>query len=80
MNDEMLRVNYCVLKDRLNVIRGKINLLEDSYEDLVLILKDSFCVDEEFILSEELENIKTDYKHIKNELVNDIIPYVNNKI
>ena len=80
MNDEMLRVNYRILKDRLNVIKGKMNLLDDLYEDLVLTIKDSFCVDDDLVFEEELSNIKKDYIYINNELVSDVIPYVNNKI
>ena len=80
MNDEMLRVNYRILKDRLNVIKGKMNLLDDAYEDLVLTIKDSFCVDDDLVFEEELSNIKNDFIYINNELVNDVIPYVNNKI
>ena len=80
MNEEMLKQDYIVLRDKMNVIKKKLIELEDIYEDLIINIKDGFIINNKIIFEDEFDKIKQDLNNIKEETTNEIIPTINNKI
>ena len=80
MSEQILKEQYLILKDKMNVIKNEINELEDIYEDLIINIKDSFMINDKIIFEDSFDEIKKDLNTIKEETINEVIPNINNKI
>lgn len=80
MGEEILKQEYIILRDKMNVIKKKLIELEDIYEDLIINIKDGFMINDKIIFEDDFNKIKTDLNNIKEETINELIPTINNKI
>ena len=80
MNEEILKEEYLILRDKMNIIKKDIIELEDIYEDLIINIKDSFMINDKIIFEESFDDIKKDLNTIKEDIINEVIPTINNKI
>ena len=80
MGEEILKQEYIILRDKMNVIKKNLIELEDIYEDLIINIKDGFIINNKIIFEDEFDKIKQDLNNIKEETTNEIIPTINNKI
>ena len=80
MSEEILKQEYIILRDKMNVIKKNLIELEDIYEDLIINIKDSFMINDKIIFEDDFNKIKTDLNNIKEETINELIPTINNKI
>ena len=44
MGEEILKQEYIILRDKMNVIKKNLIELEDIYEDLIINIKDGFMI------------------------------------
>lgn len=80
MGEEILKQEYIILRDKMNVIKKNLIELEDIYEDLIINIKDGFMINDKIIFEDEFNKLKTDINNIKEETINELIPTINNKI
>ena len=80
MGEEILKQEYIILRDKMNVIEKNLIELEDIYEDLIVNIKDGFMINDKIIFEDEFKKIKNDLNNIKEETINEIIPTINNNI
>ena len=80
MGEEILKQEYIILKDKMNVIKKNLIELEDIYEDLIINIKDGFMINDKIIFEDDFNKLKTDLNNIKEETINELIPTINNKI
>ena len=80
MDEEILKQEYIILRDKMNVIKKNLIELEDIYEDLIINIKDGFMINNKIIFEDDFNKLKTDLNNIKEETINEIIPTINNKI
>lgn len=80
MSEEILKQEYIILRDKMNVIKKNLIELEDIYEDLIINIKDGFMINDKIIFEDEFNKLKTDINNIKEETINELIPTINNKI
>ena len=80
MGEEILKQEYIILRDKMNVIKKNLIELEDIYEDLIINIKDGFMINDKIIFEDDFNKIKIDLNNIKEETINELIPTINNKI
>lgn len=80
MSEEILKQEYIILRDKMNVIKKNLIELEDIYEDLIINIKDGFMINDKIIFEDDFNKLKTDLNNIKEETINELIPTINNKI
>ena len=80
MGEEILKQEYIILRDKMNVIKKNLIELEDIYEDLIMNIKDGFMINDKIIFEDDFNKIKTDLNNIKEETINELIPTINNNI
>lgn len=78
--DEVIRQKYKILSDKLYIIRDGISELSDSYDMLKNTMKEVLLIDREILSEDIINKIQSDNNKIYDELVNGIIPRINNKI
>lgn len=78
--EEILRSKYVSLQKGLYHIKNKVNNAIDEYDDLFSFTKEGILIDDEVDGQAEFENIRGKLKSIRNDLINEVIPRVNNKI
>lgn len=78
--DEVIRQKYKILSDKLYIIRDDISELSDSYDMLKNTMKEVLLIDREILSEDIINKIQSDNNKIYDELVNGIIPRINNKI
>lgn len=71
---------YEVLKRELYIIREKIDLALNTYNDLKSTIKFGIIIDNKVPNEESLNNINKKINNIRNEITNIVIPSVNNKL
>jgi len=72
--------NDIVLLEKLKNIKNVFLELDDVYEKLVVDLKKNFVVDNKMIFEDNFNDIKNTINSIKDDLIEEIIPIVNNRI
>ena len=78
--EEILRNKYINLRKKLYRIKNKINNAMDEYDELFNLTKKGILIDEEVDGQDDFDSIKNKLKSIRSDLVNEVIPRVNNKI
>ncbi len=80
MDDEVKRIKYRYMLNRLQTIRAKIKDLETSSKDLYSYTN-SYCrINDECVVKEEFDSIKESFSDIKRELREKLIFNVSKKI
>lgn len=80
MEDEILKQKYRNLRSRLYTIRNKLNDLLDTHNSTYRNLKDSITIDNKLIEEDEFFEMKKSIQETINELNNNVIPNINNKV
>ena len=78
--EEILRNKYIKLQKGLYDIKKKINDAMDKYDELFSLTKKGILIDGEVDGQDDFETIHKKLKSIRSDLVNEVIPRVNNKI
>ena len=78
--EEILREKYIKLQKKLKSIRNKISDALDEYDELFNLTKKGILIDNEVDGQDDFESIQKKLKSIRSDLVNEVIPRVNNKI
>ena len=78
--EEILRNKYIKLQKALYDIKKKINDAMDKYDELFSLTKKGILIDGEVDGQDDFETIHKKLKSIRSDLVNEVIPRVNNKI
>lgn len=80
MDDELIKEKYRQLLNKLYYIKTKYHELDKTFDDLKVSLKENLVIDEEIVVDDSFNNIKSTVNSLENELVNNIIPNVSNRI
>ena len=80
MDNELIKENNRQLLNKLYRIRNKYQELDRAFDDLNSSIKENLIVDGEIIVVDSFNNIKNTVNSLENELANNIIPNVSNKI
>lgn len=80
MDDIILRRKYIKLRSNLYNIKNKLIDLQDDYNYLTSITKQSLLIDNEMVDENLFKNLNSNNKNVIKELTNVVIPRVNNKI
>ena len=78
--EEILREKYIKLQKKLKSIRNKIFDALDEYDELFNLTKKGILINNEVDGQDDFESIQKKLKSIRSDLVNEVIPRVNNKI
>ncbi len=80
MDNELIKEKYRQLLNKLYRIKSKYKELDSAFDDLNSSIKENLIVDGEIIVVDSFNNIKNTVNSLENELANNIIPNVSNKI
>lgn len=80
MDNELIKEKYRQLLNKLYRIKSKYKELDSTFDDLNSSIKENLIVDGEIIVVDSFNNIKNTVNSLENELANNIIPNVSNKI
>ena len=80
MDNELIKEKYRQLLNKLYRIRNKYQELDRAFDDLNSSIKENLVVDGEIVVGSSFNNIKNTTNSLENELVNNIIPNVSNRI
>ena len=80
MTDEILKVKYRDLYNKLKEIKEELELLKDEYNDLYGIVKQGLLINDKVIEEGTLISISNNQEEILNELTNVLIPIVTSKM
>lgn len=80
MDNELIKEKYRQLLNKLYRIRNKYQELDRAFDDLNSSIKENLVVDGEIVVESSFNNIKNTTNSLENELVNNIIPNVSNRI
>ena len=80
MTDEILKVKYRDLYNKLKEIKEELELLKDEYNDLYGIVKQGLLINDKVIEEDTLISISNNQEEILNELTNVLIPIVTSKM
>ena len=80
MDNELIKEKYRQLLNKLYRIRNKYQELDRAFDDLNSSIKENLIVDGEIIVVDSFNNIKSTVNSLENELANNIIPNVSNRI
>ena len=78
--EEILKNKYVILQKGLYIIKNKINNALYEYNELFSLTKKGILINSEVDGQDDFENIHEKLKSIRSDLVNEVIPKVNNKI
>lgn len=79
MDEELIKIKYRNLLNKLYRIKSKYRELENTYDDLNSCIKENLVVDDKNIVENNFSFIKNTSNALKDELVNNIIPIVRSR-
>ena len=79
MDEELIKIKYRNLLNKLYRIKSKYKELENTYDDLNSCIKENLVVDDIFFVVFNFSFIKNTSNALKDELVNNIIPIVRSR-
>jgi hypothetical protein len=79
MDEELIKIKYRNLLNKLYRIKSKYKELENTYDDLNSCIKENLVVDDKNIVENNFSFIKNTSNALKDELVNNIIPIVRSR-
>lgn len=79
MDEELMKIKYRNLLNKLYRIKSKYQEIENSYDDLNNCVKENLLVDDKNIAEDNFSDIKNTSNALKDELVNNIIPIVSSR-
>ena len=79
MDEELIKIKYRNLLNKLYRIKSKYKELENTYDDLNSCIKENLVVDDKNIVENNFSFINITCNAHKDELVNNIIPIVRSR-
>lgn len=79
MDEEMIKIKYRNLLNKLYIIKNEYNEIENVYDDLNRCLKENLLIDDKNVVDDTLSLIEDSNNALKEELSNDIIPTVSSR-
>lgn len=79
MDEELMKIKYRNLLNKLYRIKSKYQEIENSYDELNNCVKENLLVDGKNIVENNFSDIKNTSNALKDELVNNIIPIVSSR-
>ena len=76
----ILKETDIILLEKLKEIKNTFIELDDLSHELFIDLKKNFVIDDKMIFEEEFDSLNNSFNEIKNELINEAIPSVNNRL
>ena len=78
--DEITRRKLVKLQEDLKIISDELIELNDTYDEMKIMMKDNILIDNDMIESSEINIIEKEIISINKEIDNGIIPRLNNLI
>ena len=79
MDEEMKKIKYRQLLNKLYTIRNKYQELDNIFDDLNATVKDNLLIDDKNIKEDDFNDAKNSIISLKDELEGDIIPIVRSR-
>ncbi len=79
MDEEMIKIKYRNLLNKLYIIKNEYNEIENVYDDLNRCLKENLLIDDKNVVDDTLSLIEDSNNALKEELSNNIIPTVSSR-
>lgn len=80
MDDELVRQKYIILQRNLYNIKNNLRTALGEYDELFSLTKEGIMIDDDVDGYETFSAIKKELNAIDSDLVNEVIPRVNNNI
>ena len=79
MDEEMRKIKYRQLLNKLYTIRNKYQEVDNTFDDLNATVKDNLLIDDKNIKEDDFNDAKSGIISLKDELDGDIIPIVRSR-
>lgn len=79
MDEEMKKIKYRQLLNKLYTIRNKYQELDNVFDDLNATVKENLLIDDKNIKEDDFNDAKNSIISLKDELEGDIIPIVRSR-
>ena len=79
MDEEMKKIKYRQLLNKLYTIRNKYQELDNVFDDLNATVKENLLIDDKNIKEDDFDDAKNSIISLKDELEGDIIPIVRSR-
>ena len=79
MDEEIIRIKYRNLLNKLYRIKSKYQEIENSYDELNICIRENLLVNNKNIVEDEFYKIKDNTNLLEDKLVNDIIYTVSSR-
>ena len=78
--NEITRHKYLILKNNLVEIDNELKNLLDAHENIVSMIKANFTINNQMIVRDSFERIKSDVSSIDTEIITNLIPTINDRL
>ena len=79
MDEDMRKIKYRQLLNKLYTIRNKCQEVDNTFDDLNAIVKENLLIDDKNIKENDFNDAKNGIISLKDELDGDIIPIVRSR-
>ena len=79
MDEEIIRIKYRNLLNKLYRIKSKYQEIENSYDELNICIRENLLVNNKNVVEDEFYKIKDNTNLLEDKLVNDIIYTVSSR-
>ena len=80
MNEDILKEKYFFLKEQLYTVKDKLENLEENIEIVQVSMNKAILIDKKIVDEELFFKTQEKIKTIKQQIVSELIPMVNNKL
>ena len=80
MNEDILKSKYFFLKEQLYIVKNKLEDLEGTFEMLQASMNNALLIDKKIVDEEIFLSNRKKISAIKQQIVSELIPMINNKL
>ena len=80
MNDDVIKQKYFNLMSEVNTIKTELMELQDIYNNLYIFMNEGILINDKVYNNDIFLSLTSDIDSIENEIVNVVIPSINNKL
>lgn len=80
MNDDVIKQKYFNLMSDVNTIKAELMELQDIYTNLYIFMNEGILINDKVYNNDIFLSLTSDIDSIENEIVNVVIPSINNKL
>ena len=80
MNEDILKSKYFFLKEQLYIVKNKLEDLEGTLEMLQASMNNALLIDKKIVDEEIFLSNRKKISAIKQQIVSELIPMINNKL